>query len=224
MTSSDGGVPSDAGTFSLDDRGAGTTYEDVRQREESALNTGGQLGSVFQQLDAPPVVEEFAMLSIDGSEIAIRYNGAPASVTGSAGAFGTIVGGDAFTIDSDQGGVKTVTFEASDTTLAKVVARINAEVGAIVASDSAGQLKLTGVKSGGKEAADRTWQYGSIVLAGAALAKLGLVAGTTYGSGRDESTDMRVLHDFPTSGPMKTTRIELSGSGKIKTHVAGRAT
>lgn len=163
------------------------------------------------------------MLSIDGSEIAIRYNGAPASVVGSAGAFGTIVGGDAFTIDDDQGGVKTVTFEAGDTTLAKVIARINAAVGAIVASDSAGQLKLTGAKSGGKEAADRTWQYGSIVLAGAALAKLGLVAGTTYGSGRDESTDMRVLHDFPTSGPMKTTRIELSGAGKIKTHVAGRA-
>lgn len=163
------------------------------------------------------------MLSIDGSEIAIRYNGSPASIVGSAGAFGTIVGGDAFTIDDDQGGVKTVTFEAGDTTLAKVIARINAAVGAIVASDSAGQLKLTGAKSGGKEAADRTWQYGSIVLAGAALAKLGLVAGTTYGSGRDESTDMRVLHDFPTSGPMKTTRIELSGAGKIKTHVAGRA-
>lgn len=222
VTTSDGGG-SDSGNFSLDDKGSGETFEDVRQREESSIATAGQLGAAFLDLDTPKVIEQFAMRSIDGAEVGIRYNGAPASVVGVGGAFATIVNGDAFTLDLDQGGVKTVTFQTGDTTLAKVIARINADVGAIVASDAAGQLKITGVKSGGEEAKARTWQYGSIVLAGSALAKLGLSAGTSYGSGRDDSTDGRILKDFPTSGAMKTTRIELSGSAKIKTHAAGRA-
>lgn len=215
----------DADSFSLDDKGAGDSFEDVRECQERSFKTDGQIGAAFIALDAPAVIERFAMRSIDSTEIAIRYNGVPASVTAAGMALGTIANGDAFTITPDQGAMVTVTFLTGDTNLALVIARINAAAGAIIAgADATGTLlKLTGSKTGGKDAADRTWQYGSLVLAGSALAKLGLTAGTYYGGGRDDSTDGRLFKDFPTSGPLKTTKIELSGSGRIKTHVAGRA-
>jgi len=99
-----------------------------------------------------------------------------ATVTGSGASFSTIVGGDSISLSIDGGPVTPVVFAASDVTLATVISRINATLGATVASGSA-QLILTGLRlgTGGKVIrADIT---------SGCLAKLGLTAGTSSGTG-----------------------------------------
>ena len=56
-----------------------------------------------------------------------------------------------------------------------------------------------------------------------AVAKLGLVAGTTYGSGEDFAFTNRFLLEPPTSGLRAVTRIELSGNSDLTSYYAGRA-
>jgi hypothetical protein len=124
-----------------------------------------------------------------GQQLSVESNGAaPASttaiaaaaaqVTGAAGTYPTLfAGGEALSIALDGAAPVTVTFLAADQLLADVIARINATMGATIASNSAGQLRLTGVREG---------TGGSIVIAnvsGTPLATLGLTAGTTAGTG-----------------------------------------
>lgn len=102
-----------------------------------------------------------------------------ATVTGAAASFASIVGGDSVMITVDQAQPVRVSFGAADGTQAAVIARINSTLGATVAAASTTQLALTGLQLG---------TGGKLVLAegvtgGAVLAKLGLTAGTTNGTG-----------------------------------------
>lgn len=216
-------VVDQAASIDLSDTSGGSVFDDVRVRAEGLLATSGVLGAAWQELDAPAKVSQFSLRSIDGSEVAARVNAAPATVLGSGASFGTIANGETLQVNVDQGGTVTVTFLTGDTTLAAVVARINAALGAIVASSNGGQLQLTGAKTGGADAVARSWQYGTVqVVGGTALAKLGLSTGTTYGAGRDVSTTGRIFMEFPgLSSPLAVTSIHLSGSGRIRTHIAG---
>lgn len=227
VTSSDGlSVGTATGSFDMSDGSSvGAQFEIVKQNEEDQLATAGQVGAAFVQLDTPNVIEQIAIRPLAGQEIAVRLNGAPATVLGSGASFGTVAGGESFPLTVDGSGPVTVTLTASDTTAAACAARINAAAGAIVAAVESGQLRLTGTKTGGQLAKANTMQYGSLVVgAGTALAKLGLVEGTTYGSAlADLRTNNRLFLEPPTSGAGAITQIELSGSGKIMTHLAGRA-
>lgn len=207
-----------------DDTGSGSTHEYVRDYPAYQLATTGTPGAVFRLLDSPTIVEKLFIHSLSKQDVAVRLNGAAATLIGSAAAFGTLVNGDSFTINTDQGGVIVVTFETGDITGAKAAARINALVGAIVATIDAtsGQLRLTGTKTGGQDAFAKSFQYGSIVLgAGAALAKLGLAVGTTYGAGDDRVISGRLLEEPSTTRTV--SKIELSGSASLNMVVAGRS-
>lgn len=222
-TSTDGGNPSSAGLLDASDR-ISTDYPDLRQREVYQLATAGAVGAAFEQLDAPNIIQQLLLVNRSGSELAIRLNGAPAKVTGAGASFGTIVNGDTFAITLDQATLVNVTFLTGDITVALVIARINAALGAIVASqDASGNLVLTGVKTGGASALAKSMQYGSMVLSGAGLAKLGLTAGTTYGDGQDIRAQSKFFASFPSSGSGLVSSVWLSGSGELITHAAGRA-
>ena len=204
------------------DRGRGATYPLGIVQQPMQLATAGNPGAVFVAVPTPPVVQAIGMQA--SAPVCVRYNGAPAKVTGSGAAFSTIAGADSFTLAVDNVSTSVV-FEAGDTTLAAVIARINALAGAIIASaDTTGtQLVLTGARSGGAAALARAMQYGFITLSGSALGKLGLVAGTTYGSGDDRTTAR--LYDEPstTSPTGPVTKIELSGTASVALAIYGRA-
>lgn len=225
VTTSDQSTGSATGAFDMSDSGAGDIDEIVKQNEEDSLATTGLVGAAFVSIDVPKVIKRIAIRPLAGQEIAIRLNGAPAKVQGTAPSFGTIINGDTFPLTVDGGTLATVTFTATDITGALVVARINAAAGAIVASlDASNYIVLTGAKTGGQLAQTNLWQNGSIVVgAGTALTKLGLVAGTTYGSAlADLHTTNRFYLEPPTSGAGAITKIELSGSGKFMSHVSGQ--
>jgi hypothetical protein len=106
------------------------------------------------------------------------FTGVAATVTGS-GATYAISAGNQVTLGADSAPAFTVTFQAGDTTVGAVVARINQFAGFAFASNSGGQVKLTGVVAGTggqvRVISDNT--------SGATLTALGLAAGTTLGTG-----------------------------------------
>lgn len=222
------GERGETSSIAFSDVTAGRSFQDVRSRSTYQLATAGAIGAAFVQLDTPAIIEQLLLMSA-GAEIAVRLNGGVASVTGSSAAlFGTIAASDAFTLGVDSVD-HAIVFQAGDTTAAKIAARINSIVGAIVATvTAAGLLKLAGARTGDAEAkATASMAYGEIALTdgvGAPLAKLGLVDGVTNGSGND----LRFTGRFgpiepPTSGVGLLSKVELSGSGEVVTHVAGRA-
>lgn len=212
-------------TVDFSDTSGGGSFMWSKTTESYQLSTSGSLGGVFQTLDTPAIVEALLLVSKNAREFCVRLNGLPAIVTGSAATFGTIANADTFTIAVDQGAAFSPIFLAGDTTVAAVCQRINAYAGAIIATQSAtGQLVLSGANTGGQGAQADQIAYGSITLSGSApvLAKLGMIASTTYGSGDDFRTDGRFYVEPPTSGAGLISKVELSGIGELLAHVAGR--
>jgi hypothetical protein len=114
-------------------------------------------------------------LDLGAGPVNATFTAAAAAVTGSGAAFGSITAGLQAVLGYDAASNFTVTFQTGDTTIANVVARINAAAGFAFASNNAGQLELTGLQQG---------SGGSVrVVSGTALADLGLTAGTTLGTG-----------------------------------------
>lgn len=102
---------------------------------------------------------------------------AVATAAGSGEAFASLVSGDSFGVKIDGGPQVTVTFSAADTTVAAVVARINAALGYVAAVDNATEVDISGIVAG---------TSGSVELietTAGVLAKLGHSAGTTAGTG-----------------------------------------
>lgn len=112
-----------------------------------------------------------------GSAASTAFTGVNATITGTGAAFGTILSGDAFGISIDGGPQVTVTFGAADTSIAAVVARINSVLGYTAASNASGQLRLDGIVDGTAGRIVRVETNTGV------LAKLGLTAGTTNGTG-----------------------------------------
>jgi len=106
-----------------------------------------------------------------------------ATVTGTGAAFNTIVSGDSVGIQIDGGKSQKIVFGSTDTTISAVAARLNAFLGAVIASNTGGQLTLTGLRHG---------TGGSLVLTettAGVLAKLGLTANTYAGTGNVGNLD-----------------------------------
>lgn len=127
-------------------------------------------------------------LSIDadaaGAASSTAIAAAPAQVTGAAGTYPTtFAGGESMTIALDGANPVLVAFTATDQSLAAVVARINSTMGATIASDFGGQLRLTGLVQG---------TLGSLTVAnvsGTPLATFGIAAATTPGTGNVGNVD-----------------------------------
>jgi hypothetical protein len=100
----------------------------------------------------------------------------PATVLGSVSELYVIIAADSISINLNGAGPVTVTFAGTDTTTSRVAANINTTLGATIAFNEEGYLRLTSTITGGSS---------SIVLAdvvGGTLAKLGLTVGTTTGA------------------------------------------
>lgn len=167
----------------------------------------------------PFVVTSGGTLSVTtqaGTAASDAITGAAATVAGALEAFATIVSGDSFGIRVDGGQQVTVTFGAADTTVAAVVARINAAVGYAAGSDNAGELDLVGILQG---------TAGSIQLietTPGVLAKLGHSAGTTAGTGNVANVSsvtvaevVSVVNGSAALGPLGVTA-DISDTGALR--------
>jgi hypothetical protein len=115
-------------------------------------------------------------VSIDGAGATVcTFTGVAAHVTGSGATFGSITAGLTAILGADAMPNFTVVFQATDTTVAAAVARINQFAGFTFASDVGGQVKLTGIQAG---------TGGQVrVIGGTALTDLGLTVANTNGTG-----------------------------------------
>lgn len=118
----------------------------------------------------------FSVTTNSGTGAATAITGVVATVTGGTASVGTIASGDSVGITIDGGVMVTVVFSGGDTTVAAVIARINAALGYAAASGST-TINLVGILPG---------TLGSVKLTettAGVLAKLGMTAGTTAGTG-----------------------------------------
>jgi hypothetical protein len=128
------------------------------------------------------------LVKINGASAATAtWDSAAATVTGTGSSFGTLAGGEYVTLGYDDAANFTTTFLAGDDTIAEVVARINTAAGFTFASNSSSELKLTGVKKG------TAGQVRVVSGSTGTLAKLGLTAATTAGTG-DVANSAAVTH------------------------------
>lgn len=112
-----------------------------------------------------------------GAAVSTAISGVRAIVAGASQAFASIVSGDSFQVRIDGGPTVTVVFGATDTTLAAVIARINATLGYTAAVANATEVDIQAIVPG---------TSGSVQLIESTtgvLAKLGHTAGTTAGTG-----------------------------------------
>lgn len=110
-----------------------------------------------------------------GGPVTATFAGTAAAVTGAGGTFTSFAGGEVLPIGLDGNSSIDVTFQPGDTSLAAIITRINTVLGAMVASNASGQLKITSTRFG----------TGSRVVIGASAAAttLGLAVGTQIGTG-----------------------------------------
>lgn len=121
--------------------------------------------------------QTLTVLASTGAVSSPALAAAAATVTGTGAAFNTIVSGDAFGVKIDGGPQVNVLLGGADTTVAAVISRVNTALGYTAASDDGGQLKLAGIRQGTGGSVEL------IEVAPGVLAKLGLTAGTTAGTG-----------------------------------------
>lgn len=123
------------------------------------------------------VTGQILQVDVGAGPLSATFTGTPATVTGSAAAFGSITAGATVTLQYDAQAAFQTTFLAGDTTIANVVARINQYAGFTFAANNGGQLQLTGLIGG------LAGQVQVVSGSTGTLTNLGLTAGTTLGSG-----------------------------------------
>lgn len=122
-----------------------------------------------------------SVLSLDlgAGPVSATFSAAVAAVTGSGAAFGSLVAGNQVTLGYDGAPNFTVTFQSTDTTISAVLARINQFAGFTFASNTGGQLTLTGLQAGNAGQVRVVSDNAS----GAVITDLGLTVATTLGTG-----------------------------------------
>jgi hypothetical protein len=135
--------------------------------------------SATSQLTYSLATGQVLSLDVGAGAQSATFTGAVATTTGSGAAFGSIAVGNQITLAVDGKASFTVTFQAGDTTIANVVARINQFAGFTFASNAAGQLALSGVQAG----TGGQVQVVSDNTSGTTITHLGLTVGTTLGTG-----------------------------------------
>lgn len=164
-----------------------------------------------------------------GADRTATFTGSAAVVTGAAATY-AIVAGDTLVLAIDGAAAVTVTFQAGDTTVGNVVARINAALGQPLATNSAGQVRLTSPTGGTSSKVQ--------IVSGSSLVALGLTAATTSGAGNvanigavtaaEVTTIVEALTDSPKVRTTSTGKIRvcspLGSTGTIRVQAASTAT
>jgi hypothetical protein len=202
------------------------TSHDLVDPTPRAVATSGAIGTAF--VSWPTSVQQIERLIADvpaGADLVFRFGGLPAVLVGSLSVIDAPVA-QTIVLAIDGADPVTTTLTSADTTIALVARRINFYHGAQVASvdPSTNRLRLTGVKTGGADAAAKGWSAGIVeVVSGSGLALVGLEAGTTYGSGDDQRVGAGLFaKTFPAASLPRL--LELSGSAtNLKIWAAGKA-
>lgn len=136
-------------------------------------------------LKAPFVLDHgqtFIFNANGAGNVTVTLNAVAATHTGSGGTFNSFTGGETLTLAIDNGASFEVVFQASDTSLAAIISRINTTYGQTIASNASSELKLTSLTKG---TASRV-----IITAGAAATTLGLTAATYSGTSTSNIADV----------------------------------
>lgn len=151
-------------------------------------------------------------LDLGAGPVDATFNAAAATVTGSAASFGSVTAGMTVTLGYDAATNVVTTFQAGDTTVGNVVSRINAAAGFTFASNSSGQLKLTGVQQG------TGGQVRVVSGSTGALAALGLTAANTAGTGNVANIAAVTFTEVQTvvQGAIAGTKVELDSNGALR--------
>jgi hypothetical protein len=147
----------------------------------------------------------------DAGTTTVTFTGTAGTVTGSGASFASITAGLTAVLGYDGAPNFTVTFQSTDTTIAAVIARINAAAGFTFVSNSSSQLKLTGLQVG---------TGGNVrVVSGTALTDLGLTVGTTNGTGPFANFNAALPSEINTkiaSATTNTVFVEQLPSGQLR--------
>lgn len=119
----------------------------------------------------------------DGVAKTATFAGTAASVTAVAGTYTSFVGGEILPIELDDGSFVDVQFQPGDNTLTAIIARINVVLGATVASNASGELKITST----------TFGTGSKVAIGAGTTATTLGLSTTPATGTGDAVNLAVM-------------------------------
>lgn len=131
-------------------------------------------GSVKGPFNVAPT-QTFIFNPNGSGNVTVTWAGTAGSVTGTGGTFTTFTGGESISIAVNGGAATSIVFQPGDNTIAAIISRINLVLGATIATNNAGQIKLT----------SPTFGTGSTiaVTAGAATTTLGLGAAAVAGTG-----------------------------------------
>lgn len=203
----------------------GTHSAEAKVSQTDVIATTGNPGDAFVDLPALDALSEVEFLWIRSSaNIALRLYALPAEAQATSGTFPTLFAGGETLITTIDGSVVTTTFDVADQTAAQCVARINAAMAlAGIATPRAtvvnGQIKITGVetKVSGSE--------GLLSFAGTGAATLGLDSGSLTpdpAQGQDLYVSGELMIEFPTSGSLAPTKVQVSGQATVDVVGAGR--
>lgn len=195
-------------------QGAESTDIDIQ------ITTPGLIG---QNWTALPMTADFIgveFLKVTSNQpVRLRIGAAPAIVAPTAGVYPTSFSGGETLVFTLDGVSVSVAFLIGDQSAAQVAARINAECALaglatpVASVSTGGQLVLTGKLTG--------LQGSIVIVSGSALTRLGLAAGTTFGSGQDVDVYGTFMNEFPPY-PIAPARIQISGVASISVVAAGR--
>jgi len=204
------------------------TYEQVLTDQDEISTTGGVTGGVFQDLACVSQLSEILFLYIKSdNSIIVRLYAVPASALATSGTYPTgFVGGETL-ITTIDGVAVTTTFTNGAQTLDQVVNEINASmalngIASPRAVASNGQLLINGVSTAVGASGD-----GQLSFAGTGAAQLGMDAGSsptiTDAQGQDVAKAGLYLDEFPSSGSLAPTAVQISGTATIDVVAAGRS-
>jgi hypothetical protein len=186
---------------------------------------GGYGGGVFEDVDVLDALSEILYLYVRSSaDVILRFYALPAQALGVGGTFPTLFAGGETLLITIDGVLVTVTFDVADQTAAQCVARINAAFALAgyatpLAEVSGSQILIKGVAtrvaSGG---------VGQLTFGGTGQATLGFAAPTSADAqGQDISISGLHVSEYPVTGGLSPTKIQISGSATVDIVAGGRS-
>jgi hypothetical protein len=153
-------------------------------------------------------------VSVDGgAAVVATFSGVSATVTSTAGTYGSITAGLQVVLGVDSQPNFTVTFLATDTTQANVIARINQYAGYVIAATVTGTtFSLTGIQAG------TGGQVRVVSGTGATLTDLGLTVGNVSGTGNVGNIAAVAPSEINTvvHAALATVSVEQLSSGQLR--------
>lgn len=159
------------------------------------------------------------VLNVGASDLTTTFTGTAAVTSAAGGVYPTtFVGFETLTLAIDSQPSVTVIFQAADQTVDQVVSRINSYFNFTLASNNAGQLRLTSRLRGSSARVQ--------VVAGSTgvLTKLGLTAATSSGSGNCADIDQVTFAEIKSAVETAVTSVRVDQDSQGRLRITNKAT